>query len=174
MDLMIGVDPGLAGGIAILEDDSDEPVALVPMPVIEPPTRGGKRQGRTVYDVDEIVAILRRSVDTGPCRATIERLHPMPLKLGGAIANYNRGAAFWLFVGLFKMGGIPFHPVRAQMWQGAMLEGVPGADTKARSLAAAALRFPSACLLPTSRSRKPSDGLSDALLLAEFGRLHSA
>jgi hypothetical protein len=51
-----------------------------------------------------------------------------------------------------------------------MLAGTPGEDTKQRSVIAAQRLFPNVSLLPTPRCKKPSDGIADALLIAEWGR----
>ena len=41
--LMIGVDPGLRGGIAILEGNKTAPLWLTAMPLIKPGAKGGKK-----------------------------------------------------------------------------------------------------------------------------------
>jgi len=46
-------------------------------------------------------------------------------------------------------------------------------DTKAMALLAAKRLFPSVDLTATERSKKPHDGIVDALLLAEYGRRKS-
>ena len=43
----------------------------------------------------------------------------------------------------------------------------PG-EGKARNIKAAMMLFPDQALLATERSRKPHDGLADALLIAEY------
>lgn len=164
--LVIGVDPGLRGGIAILEHGRENPTLLVPMPIVKP-SRGGRDQ----YDVDQVVALMRRAKATGSCRAVVEKLHSLPPDIAkGGIANYNRGAAFWFFVGVFGALRIPLEPVLPRVWQREMLKGSPAGDTKQRSILAAQRLFPGVSLLPTERSRKPSDGLSDALLIASYGQ----
>lgn len=168
--LVIGVDPGLRGGIAILEAEGHRPLLLEPMPIVKP-----SKKGRDQYDVGRITEIMRRAKTTGPCRAVVEKLHSLPPDIArGGIANYNRGAAFWFFVGVFGALRIPLEPVLPRVWQRAMFAGTPAGDTKQRSILAAQRLFPGVSLLPTERSRKPSDGLSDALLLAEYGRRRAA
>ncbi len=169
--LTIGVDPGLHGGIAILEGNEDTPLVLLPMPIHRP----GKK-GRDQYDVDSIVQLMRRAKATGSCVGVVEKLHPLPAKIAkGVIANYNRGAAFWFWVAVFGALRIPLlEAVLPRVWQKEMLAGTPAGDTKQRSVIAAQRLFPGVSLLPTERSRKPSDGLSDALLIAEFGRRRAA
>lgn len=184
--LMIGVDPGLKGGIAILEGNKPVPLLLAAMPLIKPAVKGGKKKGRDQYDVEGIVSILRRARATGLCTGVVEKLHPLPAMIarkkgakgsplvaaGGSIANYNRGGSFWGFVFLFAALGIPLEPVLPRTWQKEMFKGTSSGDTKQRSIIAAQRLFPGVSLLPTVKSRKKSDGLSDALLLAGYGRLY--
>lgn len=159
---VIGVDPGLSGGLALLRDD-DVPV-VIPMPIV----RGGKG-ARDQYDVDGIARYLRAWTVSGDL-VVIERLLPLPASVApGVIANYNRGAGVWLFRGICAALRISHELVSPRTWQREMLAGTSG-DTKQRSIVAAGLLFPGVCLRPTERSRKPSDGMSDALLLAEYGR----
>lgn len=163
--IVCGVDPGKTGGLAIIEDGG---VRVAPMPIV--PAKGGK--GRDEYDVRALV----RFFDSlgykarGDVHVLIERLHPMPMLKGGTIANYNRGASTHLLIGICAALGQPYTLVLPQVWQRAMLAGTSGADTKQRSVLAAQRLFPGVSLLPTERSRKPSDGLADALLIAEYGR----
>jgi hypothetical protein len=170
--LTIGVDPGLHGAIAFVRPGF-EPTVVV-MPLLD----GTERDQ---YDVTALRTLLDRRSDAVPCSAIVERLAPMPMKFrrkgsaekiggGGVIANYNRGVATHLVIGLLAGLGIPYTPVLPQVWQREMLADVPGADTKAKSVWLARRLFPSCSLLATPRSRKPHDGLADALLLAEWGR----
>lgn len=169
--LAIGIDPGLHGAIAFV-DAREARVFLMPL-------RGDTE--RDEYDVDR----LRAAIGAVALRADVivyEKLHPMPGSFkreggveqrSGTIANYNRGAARWFITGLLCGLGVPPErrvAVPAQTWQRAMLENIPGADTKAKSIWLAQRIFPSVSLLATARSRKPHDGMADALCLAEYGR----
>jgi hypothetical protein len=157
----IGVDPGKEGGIAVLFKPGEEP-GLFPMPVLS------AAKGRDEYDTATIRRIF--ALISPADHVVIEKLQPMPLAKGGTIANFNRGAAGHLFIGLCVGLGLSYTLVAPQTWQKVMLLGTPGEDTKQRSILAAQRLFPGVSLLPTERSRKPSDGLSDALLIAEWGR----
>lgn len=171
---VLGVDPGLKGGLALLASGA---VRVHPMPVIE-----GKN-GRPAYDVPGLIRLLQSMTGDGPLRqhvvAFVERLGPMPPMIaraggrmagaGGGQANYQRGRASMLFEALLPAMGIEFHLVGAKQWQDEMLP-LRGGDTGERSILAARKLFPDVSLYPSSRSRKPSDGLADALCLADFGR----
>lgn len=165
---VIGIDPGLHGGLAVIDDAGGARAIVMPL-VAE--------AERDRYDVPR----LKRLLATAPAGPVfVERLHPLPAKFrrkggeeregGGGIANYNRGAAVYLLVGLLEGLGREYQLVLPQVWQRLVLAGVPGESTKARSVAVARRLFPGLSLLATARSRKPHDGLADALCIAEYGR----
>lgn len=156
-----GVDPGKTGGLAVISADG-EPLCTRPMPVIKA-TAG--RDEIDLADIREWLMLWRER----QLFVTVERLQPMPAKLGGAIANYQRGAAYgwaWMLTGL----RIPFHLVSPQTWQRSMLADAPGDDTKQRSILIAQRLFPNVSLRHSQRAMKPHDGIADALLIAEYGR----
>jgi hypothetical protein len=168
--LHAGIDPGLRGGLAVLED-SGQVVAVVPIPTTLSDT------GREQYDLPACRGLFA-GFPRVELSVMVEKLQPLPSvfnrkdgvkQQSGGIANFNRGLSHgwaWLLTGL----GIPYELVPPQTWQRVMLQGIPGTDTKARSILAAKNLWPRVSLLRSDRSRVESDGLSDALLLAEYGR----
>ena len=156
----LGLDPGKAGGVAVL-DAEGMVVELRVMPTVR------ASRGRPEVDVPALVGLI---ASHRLCFVTAEKLQPMPSKLGGGAANFARGYGRGLVEGVCAALEVPLQLVSPRRWQGVMLEGTPGEDTKARSIIAAGRLFPGVSLLPTPRCRKPHDGLADALLLAEYGR----
>lgn len=65
--------------------------------------------------------------------------------------------------------GAVVHLVPVHRWQKFMYMGVAG-EGKERSINAAKALFPLVSLLATGLSRKPHDGMADALLIAAYGR----
>ena len=163
--IYVGVDPGLEGAIAVIDSDTME-IEIQPMPII-------KGKGRSQYDLVEIknvLCLLPGYADTYPPRifVTLEKLQPLPPKLGGGIANYRRGEASgwsWLLTGT----SISYQLVAPRVWQKVMLAGTPGADTKQKSIIAAQRLFPGQSLKRTERCKKADDGMSDALLICAYG-----
>ena len=191
----IGVDPGLRGGMARLEEGGPHiMIEVAPIPIIPAAVRNGKKLGRDQYDLAAIRDQLRswlyvetsedthaESIPPSPLEVKIttsrrdvfvfvEQSIPLPPKLkAGSLAQFQRGVCrgwSWMLTAL----EIPHELVHPRTWQSSMLRDTPGKDTKARSLLVAQRLFPTVELRRTARSRKADDGLSDALLIAEYGR----
>lgn len=168
--IYLGIDPGKTGALAAL-DDGGRVVRVFPVALAT------SASGRDEYDLPRICGLLRMH-PAEDLFVTVEKLHPLPPKFNrggkavqfsGTIANFNRGLAHgwaWMLTAL----GIAHQLVASQTWQKAMLAGQPGDDTGQRSILAAKQLWPLQDLRRTERSRKDDDGISDALLLAEFGR----
>lgn len=165
--IVVGIDPGQAGGIAVL--GGPEPL------VYSMPMAGGD------YDVPAIYKILRGAEvaarPLGQIVAFVERCATMPSFIAGRAggqgnggkANWWRGNSSGTFRTLLAVMEIRREVIAPQTWQDELLP-LRGGSTKARSILQARKLFPGVSLYATARSRKESDGLSDALLLAEFGR----
>ena len=160
--IYVGIDPGKTGAISVIWECSKPTV--FPMPILP----GKKGKSRNEYDILGI----RNHIDSWdmPMFIMVEKSQPMPATMpGGSLANYNRGVSMgwtWLLTGM----GISHELVAPRTWQKVMLAGTPGSDTKQKSIIAAQRLFPGVRLTRTERSRKLDDGISDALLIAEYGR----
>jgi hypothetical protein len=164
---VVGIDPGLGGGIAFLRL-TGEAVAVYLMPTLG----GPKRE----VDGAELAAILSRSSVSGRIAlAAVESVASRPAQ--GIVSAFTFGRACGVVDGVLAALGIPRESVAPQRWQKEVI-GLPakGGDPKARrkaakdrSLAYARRRFPSVSLVPEG-CRVESDGLADALGIAEFAR----
>jgi Holliday junction resolvasome RuvABC endonuclease subunit len=160
--IYIGIDPGKRGGLAAI-DEGAEPLLVVPMPVIS-----GRSKAKTEYDLPRIFERLLRQ---GKARVMIERLGPMPTSKGGVAANYQRGYSMGMLQAFCTALKLPWELVSPSVWQKAFWK--VRADTKQMAILYAERHFPMVDLLPTERSRKPHDGMADALLIAEYNRRHA-
>lgn len=171
--IVIGVDPGKLGALAFL-GYGGEPRAVLAMPVVP------SAKGRDEYDERHISDLIEAQADAGdePC-VVYEQLQPLPPKMGGGVANFQRGLAVGLLRGLCAGLGVQSMAFRPQEWQREMLAGTSGEDTKQRAIVAAGRLFPGVCLVclqvgglhePHGRRTKARDGAADALLIAEFAR----
>ena len=155
MRLIIGIDPGLDGGVAILPIDGSGP-RVYPMP-----TMPGKR--RTV-DARGLSLLLREA--KGAELVAVEDVHSHPKQ--GVASTFAFGRAFGEVLGVVGALELPLELVTPQRWKKSILEGT--AKDKHAAIRYASKRFPSASLLASPRSRVNHDGMADALCLAEFGR----
>lgn len=161
--IFLGIDPGKAGGLAWISR-----LGTV-LEVAATPLLPGRGAGE--YDLATIRTMLMGRSRVDDLRAFVELLPDLPpgLQFGGMKAARARGVAEgWAWA--LAMLCVPYELVKPKNWQKVMLADIPGEDTKARSIIAAQRLFPGADLRPTPRCRKPSDGISDALLIAEWGR----
>lgn len=156
MKYVIGVDPGLDGGLAALSSDGLE---LRVMPVVEV----GKRR-----QLDERT-IVRWFSDFAPgeCRVFIEAVGARPKQ--GVAAMFSFGTGWGLVRGICAGLGMPYELVRPQEWQGEVLKGQPSGS---EYLVASRL-WPNAEWRASERCQKPHDGLVDGALIAEYGRRRS-
>jgi len=147
-----GVDPGLRGGIALVGMPA---ILCETMPVLS--TGKGSKQ---TLDLCRLRAVLMRAK-----HVVIESQQPFPRQ--GGCSNFTTGYGYGALQGLCTGLGIPFTCVRPQVWKRSL--GIVRGD-KEQSIIVAKRLFPGVSLLPTPRCRKESDGIAEALLIAEWGR----
>lgn len=198
MQLYFGIDPGLHGAVALITQQTDHStsVEVWPTPTVEwttgRVTPKGNAKMRTDYALAEMRALISRPIITARKHmngrspqivVSIEKQQPMvnfrPNPNTGAMertsqgvtSSFMTGRGFGLWEGLFCGLGLGYRSIPAQTWQRHLLSGITTGDTKKASIIAAQRLFPMVNLLLTPRSRVPSDGLADAVMIAEYGRL---
>lgn len=177
MSVVIGIDSGKRGAIAILRRHLGIVQGLVPMPLV------GKE-----YDEQEMCRVLIAYCDTYRAfDVFIEQTSPRPPNSMQSAVVQKAGECLWR--GMCVAVGAPYTLVSAQRWQREMFKGVTPLfkltrtragcmgmrtkrtkDTKAMSILAAQRLFPDVSLLRTNKCKKPDHGMADALLIAEYGR----
>ena len=168
--IIIGIDPGKDGAIAVYFDDGK--ITYDKSPVI------GKE-----IDIHEYVEILKTVVEwcnkyDRKIMAFVEDVHA--LYGSSASSTFNFGGSVYMARTALIALGIPFVLIKPKQWQAKCWQGVKlqkkvekgkaKTDTKATSLLAAKRLFPEEGFLATERSRVPHDGIVDACLLAYYGR----
>lgn len=143
--IYLGIDPGQKGGMAAIGSAGYE---VKPMP----DTTKGIRTALCLMSCDSSTTCI------------IEHAQAMPKQ--GGVSMFNYGQHYGELIGIMTALGIKIIEVRAAVWKKAM--GLT--KDKDASIALCERLFPSVDLLPSDRSRKPSDGMAEALLLAEYGR----
>ncbi len=152
----IGIDPGVTGGICVVNAATGRMMAAQRTPIL-PVT--GKKQ----YNAAAMRDILLNGMYEVRL-ATIEKVgvHPHDGKVG----CFNFGVGYGLWIGLMVALSIPHIEVSPQRWQARMLAGLPrGGSSKASAMRAANSLFPTLEL-----TVKADSGIADSALIAEFGR----
>lgn len=160
--IVIGIDNGLKGAIAVIEPDD---TYIVPIPVIMP------AKGKNVYDEQGIYKVLEpfTSFDGVVCtRAFIEKAQAFPKNSAAAI--HTSGTQYGMIRMACVVLGIPYTIISPRIWQKELFVGVNSKDTKFASKVIAKRLFPSVSLRRSENCKKDCDGMSDALLIAEYGR----
>jgi len=160
---IIGIDPGLKGAIALLNEDGTV------HDVIDTPTvvlAKGKKK-KNIYDLATLKKI--SSVWEEDWIMYMEKMQSMPPGFR-VQASFGLGYCQGLFEGIIISLGCKYELVISKTWQKHF--GITGAkgNKKVQSYMIASKLFPQVELV-TPRGRK-LDGRSDALLIAEWGRRH--
>lgn len=143
MKTYIGIDPGKSGALALLTEDGQ--CTVVP------------------FQESAYTAILKAA--SGPSSVCcLEKVSAMPGQ--GVVSMFNFGHNLGYIEGLLQAFDIPYQLVPPQTWK---KEFCVTSD-KNTSIEVCRKLFPHVCLLPTAKSRKPSDGMAEAMLMAEYAR----
>ena len=155
--IYVGIDPGFSGAIAVI--DPGQPTLAHNMPTLKvgKKTHFNEAVLRALF---ESLAILAAEFSA---LVVIEKVHSMPKQ--GVASSFSFGEGYGLLRGMVVMARLPYVLVTPQRWKKAMLDGM-GKDKDASRIKAQQL-FPEIEL-----GLKKHHGRGDALLLAEYGRLH--
>lgn len=142
----IGIDPGKKGGFAFIFD----------------------RQGKQIafpWDSGDFVQWMKEiKFGDSDCVACLEHVSAMPGQ--GVTSMFTFGENFGFIKGVLTAFGIPFELVRPQKWK----KEFSITSDKNTSIEVCKRLFPDVSLLPSSLSKKDSDGMAEALLMAEYAR----
>ena len=145
MKTYIGIDPGKSGALAVIEENGD--IHVWPFNSVK---------------YAEVLTHLSSVRDEIKC--CVEKVGAMPGQ--GVVSMFNFGHNFGFIEGLLLGNWIPYQLVPPQTWK---KEFCVTSD-KNTSIEVCRKLFPHVSLLPTERSRKPSDGMAEAILIAEYAR----
>lgn len=147
---IVGIDPGLKGGIVVIRPDGT--TDGIKMPVI-------KRKGGASLDLGEIAFQLK---ELGATLVFIERVHAMPKQ--GVTSVFTFGMGLGGLMGVCAGLEIPYDMVLPQRWQKEVLAGIDTALGKGRAMIYCRRRWPDKTLY------HKHDGVADAACIAEYGR----
>ena len=146
--LAIGIDPGKSGALAVMYLDDDKSLIRIKIVPFE------EQAYRDALECckDERVACL------------VEKVGAMPGQ--GVVSMFNFGRNLGLIEGMLMALHLPYQLVPPQTWK----KEFSLSSDKQMSIDVCKRLFPNINLLATPRSRKESDGLAEALLMAEYAR----
>jgi crossover junction endodeoxyribonuclease RuvC len=163
-EVVIGVDPGLNGGVAALTLQG-RVIFARPMPTC-PSLKGRDVDARALHDL--LSAVGRRAT-----LAVVEKVASRPKQ--GVVSVFNFGVGYGIVRGVLGSIGVPLKLVTPQAWQKFVFRDLAfQPDTKAMSAAFCTASYPGVSLLAGPRCRVPHDGITDALCIAEYARLVAA
>ena len=145
MKTYIGIDPGKSGAMAIIHALGN--VEVIPFDA-----------------VNYSLALARVRSGAYPVTCCVEKVSAMPGQ--GVVSMFNFGHNLGVIEGLLRGYGIPYQLVPPQTWK----KEFSLSSDKNKSIEVCQKLFPKVSLLATERSRKPSDGIAEAVLIAEYAR----
>lgn len=163
--IILGIDPGINGGLAILENGVV--IHTLPMPKME------DQNGTNIVDSNVLCNLFEEyNFD----KVVIEDIHSIYGTSAKSTFNFGRNTG--MVESLILAFGYELIKVKPKSWQVHAWRDLPklkkkdgGNDTKAMSLTALYKYFPSIdknLLLRTKKCRSPHDGIVDAILIAKF------
>lgn len=161
---VMGIDPGLDGGIALVYDKPKRLVLEI-MPTV--PKENGK--GRQI-DLLKFASLVK---SWHPTLAVVEKQGARPGQ--GVVSMFTCGMGYGAILGVLNTLDVSVDVIHPRRWQNdlrasyCVLEG--GENPKAAALRVAEKAFPGEKFLASPRCKVPHDGLVDAALLAEWGRI---
>lgn len=157
--IYIGIDPGKYGGIFTIFPDNTYNKFVTPLV-------GDKINGREISK--NLVDII--STHNSEVMVVIEDVHSI---FGtSAKSNFQFGMSVGIIHGIVDALSIPYTLVGPKKWQAICYQGIPeNKDKKIMSAIAAHRLFPEESFIATARSKKPHDGLTDAALIAYYGKV---
>jgi crossover junction endodeoxyribonuclease RuvC len=154
---VLGIDPVITGGLAIIEIID---VSMVVLDAIDVPVIGTGAKERV-----DAIAIRKWIEQHRPALACIERAQAMPKQ--GASSGFKYGRAVGALEAAIALTGIPVQIIEPSMWKRALR--LPGKDKETARQCALEL-FPAAHAL---LARKRDHGRAEAALIALYGLNHS-
>ena len=155
MSLVVGIDPGLSGALAVL--DADGSVECVhDLPII-------RDRSLAWIDRGELQSLIVSALQGRTAHAIVERVSSMPKQ--GIGSAFLFGCGFGSILGVLQALHLPIMFVTPAVWKG--FYGL--SKDKHASLHKGRLLYPTAELRLARH-----DGRAEALLIARFGVTHSA
>lgn len=140
--IYLGIDPGQKGGYAIITEDTV-----------------------STYPWDDISFIrFVKTLDNAHCVCCLEKVGAMPKQ--GVASTFNFGKSAGFIEGVLQTCGISYQLVPPQKWK----KEFSISSDKNQSINVCKRLFPEVSLKRTERCTTDSDGMAEALLMAEYAK----
>lgn len=153
---IVGIDPGLNGGIAILMDW--QVVAIYVMPLLI--NAQGKNEISACKLNNYIVGVKADLV-------VLEQVHAFPQDARVSLATFMKGTG--KIKAVIELNGYPCIEPTPQSWKKVVLAGTD--KSKEAAIGYVKSRYPQLDIDTGVRKKSPHDGLADAICLATFGAM---
>lgn len=154
---ILGIDPGIAGAIALIEHGLFVDVADIPT------MQRGSTSKKQAINAAELAAIVRCFNPAAACVELVQAMPPRGDKSGmGAASAFNFGESAGVIRGVLAAIGVETHYVTPATWK--KRAGLSGNRDKEASRSLAIRLWPSAPL-----ARKKDSGRAEALLIGKYG-----
>ena len=151
--MLVGIDPGLTGAVAVLKPDGTAQVYDTPTLTLKV-----ARSTRCTYDLPGLVALLTPYA-SAHLHVVIEDAQAMPGQ--GVRSTFSTGLGMGAWLGILAALALPYTSVRPGVWKRSLGLGKDKEQARARAMQL----YPSADL-----RRKKDHGRAEALLLAWWGQ----
>ena len=105
---IIGIDPGLSGGIAVLDD-------LEIFDIFDMPIMSEGKKNKNQLNSAQLVSIIKKHVVSGKTSVIVEQVSAMPGQ--GVTSMFNFGQTFGSIKGICAALGLPIFYVRPAKWK---------------------------------------------------------
>lgn len=163
-EIILGIDPGLSGGIAVVTTQGYM-CAVSKLPTIEIVSQRKKKRELDIRPlVDYIVTTLCGQKKLHPVACYVESVHAMPGQ--GVTSMFTFGMGFGMLRGMLATLDIRTIMVSPVTWKRAVL--ADSKHDKKGTIAYCQTKYKHLSMVPPG-SRKPQDGMADAICIAEYG-----
>ena len=152
---IIGIDPGLSGGIAILDD-------LKIFDVFDMPIMSEGKKNKNQLNSAQLVNIIKKNIVSGNTFVIVEQVSAMPGQ--GVTSMFNFGQTFGSIKGICAALNLPIFYVRPAKWK-KHFELINSSKDASRTKVIE--MYPS---ISDSLSRKKDVNKADAILIARYFR----
>lgn len=155
---IVGIDPGLYGGIAVYR--TDYRITVIPIPATE-------RNLDTSRLKEWIDQFMHLRMQWPYIIAYIEAVHSMPGQ--GVSSSFKFGFVTGKLEGIIEAMEIPLKKVTPQAWKKEILAGTQ--KDKQAAIDHCLSLYPGVNLMASEKSRTYHSGMADAICIAEYGAI---